>query len=231
MLKQRPWDRFVPEGEQETYRLAGLGGAGGLGLRPALLIIDVQYRSVGDEPLPIRESIRQYPTSCGEVGWKAVEQIVRLVDQFRRSEWPVLYAYVAPKKEYDRDCFANKVPAVMEIPERGYEFVREIAPRTTDICIPKKQASAFFGTPLATYLIGLGVDSLILTGCTTSGCIRASAVDACGFNFKSLIPEDAVFDRSPTSHAVNLFDLASKYADVMPTSELLQQLREIPGAK
>ena len=228
MLKRRPWHGFVPEEEQETYRLAGLGGAGGIGERPALLIIDMQYRSVGEEPQPIREAIRQYPTSCGEAGWKAVEYTAVLIEQFRRNGQPILYSYVAPKLAYDRDRFATKVPGVMMIPARGYEFVREIAPLATDICIPKKHASAFFGTPLATYLIGLGVDSLVLTGCTTSGCIRASAVDACSLNFKILIPEEAVFDRSPTSHAVNLFDLSSKYADVMPMQEVQELLNRIP---
>lgn len=224
MLKRRPWHGIVPEDEQETYRLAGLGGAGGVGERPALLIIDLQYRSVGEKPQPIRESIQQYPTSCGEAGWKAVEYTASLIKQFRRLGRPVLYAYVAPKLSYDHDRFATKVPGVLTIPPRGYEFVKEIAPLPTDICIPKKHASAFFGTPLATYLIGLCVDSLVLAGCTTSGCIRASAVDGCSLNFKILIPEEAVFDRSPTSHAVNLFDLSSKYADVMPTHELQQLL-------
>lgn len=123
--------------------------------------------------------------------------------------------------------FATKVPGVMAIPARGYEFVEEIAPRQTDIVIPKKQASAFFGTSLASYLIGLKVDTLILTGCTTSGCVRASAVDGCQLNFKIVVPEDAVFDRSPTSHAVNLFDMASKYADVMPTADLLMRLHAL----
>ena len=228
MLKRRPWDGYVPEGEQETYRLAGLGHAGGVGKRPALLVIDVQYRSVGDRPQPIREAIRQFPTSCGEAGWKAVEPIAVLIEQFRRNGWPVIYSYVAPKLAYDRDRFAAKVPAVMDIPAHGYDFVREVAPLPSDICVPKKHASAFFGTPLATYLIGLGIDSLVLAGCTTSGCIRASAIDACSLNFKILIPEEAVFDRSPTSHAVNLFDLSSKYADVMPTQDMRKLLDGLP---
>lgn len=227
MTGRRPWDGFVPEGEQETYRLAGLGRPGGIGRHPALLVIDMQYRSVGDEPQPIREAIKQYPTSCGEAGWRAVEHVVRLIDQFRRNNWPILYPYVAEKQSYDRDSFAAKVPGVMDIPARGYEFVEEIAPRASDICIPKKQASAFFGTSLSTYLIGLKVDTLVLTGCTTSGCVRASAVDGCALNFKIVIPEDAVFDRSPTSHAVNLFDIANKYADVMPTADVLARLGSI----
>jgi nicotinamidase-related amidase len=75
--------------------------------------------------------------------------------------------------------------------------------------------------------VGSGIDSLILTGCTTSGCIRASVVDACALNFKSIVPSDAVFDRSPTSHAVNLFDISSKYADVMPSRDVASRLKAL----
>jgi maleamate amidohydrolase len=152
---------------------------------------------------------------------------VRPVELFRERNWPILYPYVAPKSAHDRDSFAAKIPGVMTIPARGYEFVEEIAPRQSDIVIPKKQASAFFGTSLASYLIGLKVDTLILTGCTTSGCVRASAVDGCQLNLKIVVPEDAVFDRSPTSHAVNLFDMASKYADVMSTADLVNRLHSL----
>jgi maleamate amidohydrolase len=224
---KRPWEGVVPDSEIETYRLAGLGAPAGFGARLALVIIDVQYRSVGERPQPIREAIKQYSVSCGEAGWHAVAHIRSLVDVFRERSWPILYPYVASKSAHDRDSFATKVPAVMAIPARGYEFVEEIAPRQTDIVIPKKQASAFFGTSLASYLIGLKVDTLILAGCTTSGCVRASAVDGCQLNFKIVVPEDAVFDRSPTSHAVNLFDMASKYADVMPTADLLKRLHAL----
>lgn len=227
MSNKRPWEGIIPDDEIETYRLAGLGAPGGFGARPALAIIDVQYRSVGEQPQPIREAIKQYSVSCGEAGWQAVAHIRSLLDVFRERNWPILYPYVAPKSAHDRDSFAAKVPGVMAIPARGYEFVEEIAPRPSDIVIPKKQASAFFGTSLASYLIGLKVDTLILTGCTTSGCVRATAVDGCQLNFKIVVPEDAVFDRSPTSHAVNLFDLTSKYADVMPTADLVKRLHSL----
>jgi nicotinamidase-related amidase len=227
---QRPWDGIVPVEDQETYKLAGFGRPGGFGTKPALLIIDVQYRTVGSAPLPIRESLKQYPTSCGDVGWAAVAQIAKLVECFRRRGFPVLYPHIAPKSSYDRGAFATKVPGVMEIPPEGYKFVREIAPLPGDILIPKNQASSFFGTSLASYLVSLGVDSLVFTGCTTSGCVRASVVDACSLNYKTLVPQDAVFDRSPVAHAVNLFDIASKYADVMSTSDAVALIDGIEAA-
>ncbi|WP_234826976.1 isochorismatase family protein [Rhodopseudomonas palustris] len=230
MTSKQPWDDVIPLEERETYALAGLGGAAGFGRRPALLVIDVQYRSMGDRPMPIRDAIKQYPTSCGEAGWRAVAQIAELIELFRGKGWPVIFPHVARKIGHDNGAFSAKIPGIMQIPPEGYEFVREAAPLPGELLLPKTQASAFFGTPLATYLIGGGVDSLVVTGCTTSGCVRASVVDACALNFKSIVPSDAVYDRSPTSHAVNLFDIASKYADVAPTQAVLQRLAALPEA-
>lgn len=226
---ERPWDQVIPQEEQDIYALAGIGGSGGLGKSPALLVIDVQYRSVGDRSRPIKEAIQQYRTSCGEAGWAAIPHISALIGEFRRNRWPVIFPHVARKNDHDRGAFAAKMPAIIHIPDAGYDFVREAAPLSGELCLPKTQASAFFGTPLASYLIGAGVDTLVLTGCTTSGCIRASAVDACSLNFKSVVPSDAVFDRLPTSHAVNLFDIASKYADVLSTDDLIHQLAALRG--
>jgi maleamate amidohydrolase len=225
---KQPWDDVVPLEERETYALAGLGGAAGFGKRPALLVIDVQYRSVGDRPMPIREAIKQYPTSCGEAGWSAILHIADLVRVFRENKWPVIFPHVARKIDHDHGAFSAKIPGIMRILPAGYDFVKEVAPEPGELLLPKTQASAFFGTPLATYLIGGGVDSLVVTGCTTSGCVRASVVDACALNFKSIVPSDAVYDRSPTSHAVNLFDIASKYADVLPTQDVIEKLRTLP---
>jgi nicotinamidase-related amidase len=140
----------------------------------------------------------------------------------------VLYPHVAPKnKATDGGRLAQKVPAIMNIAEKGYEFPPEIAPREGDVLIPKKHPSAFFATPLASHLIDLQADTLVVTGCTTSGCVRGSVVDGFAYNFRVLVPYDAVYDRSATSHAVNLFDMASKYADVGSTAEILDKLRPL----
>jgi len=161
------------------------------------------------------EAIKEFPTSCGDVGWNAMRNIATLLAEFRRNEWPVLYPHVAPKnKATDGGRLAEKVPAIMNVPAKGYEFPAEIAPREGDVLIPKKHPSAFFATPLASHLIDLGADTLVVTGCTTSGCVRGSVVDAFAFNFRSLVPHDAVYDRCNASHAVNLFDMAAKYACV-----------------
>jgi len=224
----KPWDGIISEEEQRAYHAAGFGRASGIGRRPALLIIDVQYRTIGTSPKPFWESIKEYPTSCGEIGWNAMRKIALLLAEFRRNKWPVLYPHVAPKnKATDSGRLAEKVPAIMDIPERGYQFPPEIAPREGDVLLPKKHPSAFFATPLASHLIDLQADTLVVTGCTTSGCVRGSVVDAFAFNFRVLVAEDAVYDRSRVSHAVNLFDMSEKYADVAPTRDVLARLRGI----
>jgi len=224
----KPWDGIISPEEQRAYAAAGFGRRTGLGARPALLIIDVQYRTVGSTPKPFWQAIEEFPTACGEVGWRAVAHIARLLALFRERNWPVLYPYVSPKETFDGGRLADKVPTIMTIARNGYDFVAEVAPRENDILLPKKHPSAFFGTPLASYLINTGADTLVVTGCTTSGCVRGSVVDAFAFNFRVAVPHDAVYDRSKTSHAVNLFDMSEKYADVSSTDELLGELARIP---
>jgi len=220
------WDQAITDDEKKRYKEAGFGGQGSIGKRPALLIIDVQYRTIGTTPKPYWEAIKEYPTSCGDVGWSAVENIKRLVSLFRDRGFPILYPHVAPKNlATDGGRLAEKIPSIMGIDSKGYEFVEEIAPISGDILLPKKHPSAFFGTPLVSHLIDLNVDTLVVTGCTTSGCIRSSVTDAFAYNFKVLVPDDAVYDRSPTSHAVNLWDMNAKYADVHTSSEIISLIK------
>jgi nicotinamidase-related amidase len=219
--EERPWAGIITEDDERAYRAAGFGESSGAGTRPALLVIDVQYRTTGTTPKPYFEAVQEFRTSCGEAAWHAVPNIARLVQAFRDRDLPVLYPYVAPKQAYDAGRLAAKVPSIMDIPERGYDFVEEIAPRDGDILLPKRHPSAFFGTALTSYLIDLGVDQLVVTGCSTSGCVRGSVVDAFSLNFRVTVPHDAVYDRSPTVHAVNLFDMAQKYADVVSTDAAL----------
>lgn len=225
-----PWDGVVTEEEKEIYRAAGFGKPSGMGSRPALLIIDVQYRTVGTTPAPFREAVKEFPTACGQVGWDAVHNIQRVLALFRERGWPVLYPYVSMKESFDTGRLAEKVPALMTVAAKGYEFVREVAPREGDILLPKKHPSAFFGTPLASYLVDLQADTLVVTGCTTSGCVRGTVVDGFAYNFKVAIPHECVYDRGPTAHAVNLFDMSEKYADVMTTEVCLAALRDLAPA-
>ena len=224
---KKPWDGIISAEEQKAYQAAGFGRTSGLGKRPALLIIDVQYRTVGTTPKPFWEAIKEFPTSCGEVAWEAVHNIAKLVAAFRTNGWPILYPYVSQKESFDYGRLSEKMPGIMTVTKRGYDFVAEIAPREGDVLLPKKHPSAFFGTPLTSYLINLGADTVVVTGCTTSGCVRGTVVDAFAYNYRVAVPHDAVYDRSATSHAVNLFDMASKYADVDSTAGILAALGKL----
>lgn len=226
----RPWTGIVPEEDIRRYEAAGFGRPTGFGERAALLIIDVQYRTVGSRPRPYWEAIEEYKTSCGDVAWQAVGHLRPLVEAFRANDLPILYPYVAPKFAYDSGRLGQKVPAIMDVPAEGYGFIEEIAPAPGDILVPKKHPSAFFGTPLTSYLIDLGVDTLVVAGCSTSGCVRGTVVDGFALNFKVVVPEDCVYDRSATAHAVNLFDMAYKYADVLPSADILAHLASRPAA-
>lgn len=227
MSDPAPWHGVISSDDEARYAAAGFGQPTGVGRRPALLIIDVQYRTVGTSPKPFFAAVEEFRTSCGDAGWSAVGHIATLLQAFRERDLPVLYPHVAPKVATDAGRLGGKVPAIMDVPQAGYAFVAEVAPREGDVVLPKKHPSAFFGTPLVSHLIDLGVDTLFVTGCTTSGCVRASAVDAFSYNFRVVIPHQAVYDRSLTVHRANLFDLAQKYADVVDVAAALETLRAL----
>lgn len=224
--KAQPWDGIVPEETQELYRRAGFGARSEAGRRPALLIIDVQYHAVGETPRPLPEALLEHPMNCGEVGWKAIPHIATLLKVFRQRGLPVFYPNVSPRN--DRGGKFGRMPTFSGTAPRGYQIVETIGPREDDIVIPKNYPSSFFATALASHLNSVRVDTLFITGCTTSGCVRATAVDAYSLNYKVVIPYECVFDRSPVSHAVNLFDLASKYADVVTVQEAIELIPARP---
>jgi nicotinamidase-related amidase len=217
----KPWSPVVSTDDEELYRAAGFGHTAGLGQRLALLVIDVQYRTVGHHRVPIVEAMNEYPTACGERGWNAVDRIARLLSSARANDIPVLFPHVAPKTDTTAGGFRLKSPTLASPDAAAYEFVAEAAPLPGERLIPKDHPSAFFGTGLVTSLVQLGVDTVILTGCTTSGCVRASAVDAFSFGFRVGVVAGAVYDRTETVHAVSLFDLQSKYADVISTEDAI----------
>ncbi|MGE3861213.1 MAG: isochorismatase family protein [Burkholderiaceae bacterium] len=193
-----------------------------MGKRPAMLVIDMQYRSLGHEPRPIEQAVLEYKTSCGDRAWRAVPGVSKLIAHFRSLGLPVIFPHVAPKGPNDGGRLADKLPGVLSVPPAGYEFVREVAPAPGEITIAKYHASAFFGTALISHLVDHRIDTLFVTGGTTSGCVRATAVDASSLGFKVVVPFDCVYDRSQTCHAVNLFDLASKYADVVDVDRAIE---------
>ena len=182
----KPWDGIIPRrtSRKPTGRPAS-AAAPASGQRPALLIIDVQYRTVGTEPRPFFEAIKEFPTACGQVGWDAVHHIARVLALFRAKGWPVLYPYVSPKETFDKGPARRQGAGADDGREARLRLRRPGgAARPNDVLLPKKHPSAFFGTPLASYLIERGVDTLVVTGCTTSGCVRGTVVDGFAYNFR-----------------------------------------------
>ena len=227
------WDDILTERDKQVFAAAGYGKRQGFGSRPAVIVVDVNYNFVGDTPEPILESIKKYRNSCGEEGWQGVYQISRLLDAARGKGVPIFYS-TAPsqrsalaagrwhgKNRRGEEDFQRRS-------QDGNEIVREIAPHEGDIVILKDKPSVFFGTPLMSYLHELQVDTLLVAGTTTSGCVRATVVDAFSYNFKVVVAEECVFDRGQASHKVNLFDMQAKYADVVPLEATLNYLDELP---
>ena len=227
--KKRIWDDILTERDRKIYEMTDFGRSTELGIRPALFIIDVTYQFVGDEPKPIFESMKEFPLSCGEAGWKAINNIQILLDIFRNKDIPIIF--VAPelrretanigvtKRQRGKKDFSPAVPKMKSI-------VKEIEPRDGDVVIYKKTASAFFGTPLVSYLNIHSIDTLVTCGVATSGCVRASVVDAFSYGFKVAVVEDCTFDRGEVTHKINLFDMHQKYADVISLEDALTYLKK-----
>jgi maleamate amidohydrolase len=227
------WRSVIGERDQAVYAAAGYGGRLPRGSRPALLVIDTTYGFVGREPLPILESIRDSPNSCGEAGWRSVAVIAELLDVIRSGRWPVVYsAGFTELGIRGVGRWADKHPrSVTASPPDSNTVVAEIAPLPDEPILPKTKPSLFHGTPLLDLLVADRIDTLIVTGGTTSGCVRATVVDAFSHNLGVIVVEDGVFDRGELSHAVNLFEMDQKYADVLPAADVVAWLRELapPG--
>jgi nicotinamidase-related amidase len=166
------------------------------------------------------------PLSCDLE--EPISNIARLLEMSRRAEIPVVFTTVA-YRESDKltaAAFIEKVPALLtlEASTRWAEIDPRIAPRETEPVLNKLFASGFFGTGLPSLLTAAGVDTLIITGASTSGCVRATAVDALQYGFRPVVPREAVGDRNPAAHEANLYDIDAKYGDVVSVESAIEYL-------
>ena len=233
--REQVWDRYLTERDKQVFATGGFGATQGYGKRPAVVVVDVNYAFCGERPEPILESIKRWRASCGAEAWDGVAAIAKLLAAARARGLPVVYTTGARRDDrWDAGSWAWKNPRVTEQPRTqaenldGYTIVPQIAPQSRDIVIYKHKPSAFFGTPLQSFLVQLGVDSILLTGTTTSGCVRATAVDAFSFNYRVALVEEGCFDRSQASHALSLCDLHAKYADVVALEDALRHIEALP---
>lgn len=229
------WDQLLTERDRAVFGEAGYGQKIGFGIRPALLVIDVNYAFVGLRA-PILESIASWPQSTGEEAWEVVDRLTSLLELARHKRVPVIYTTnmsgpVGRAARSRRRLPKRREELAPELVEQGRQIVAEIAPRVEDLVIEKPHASAFAETPLLSVLNGLSIDTVVLTGGTLSGCVRATAVDAAAANFNVAVVEDGTFDRGQASRLLSLFDLNAKYADVVPLSEVFAYLTSLDSEK
>jgi len=196
-----------------------------IGQRPALLAIDLYNLAFAGGPQPVHEAIKENPSSCGIYAWNAIEPLKELFDIVRSKGIPVIYTTGETRREAKPRSVHATYRQKRTVAKDAYEIRDEFKPLPDDVIVYKQRASGFFGTPLIAHLTQLGIDSLIVCGESTSGCVRATVVDAYSYGFHTAMVEECCFDRSILSHKVNLFDLHHKYADVMHLEEVNEQLQ------
>lgn len=223
------WRARIPAEDWARYGAAGYGRSGMAGSRPALLVVDSTNRFVGVGS-SLAESLAVYPGSAGPPAWGAVERAKVLLDACRARGHPVAFTVRDERREVQASQLRrDKHADAPDEPADANEVVAALTPLPGEAVIPKSKPSPFHGTPLLSLLVYRRVDTVVVAGGVTSGCVRASAVDAFSLGFRVVVAEDAVFDRSELSHAVNLFDLCQKYAEVTASGEVARYLLAVRG--
>ncbi len=196
----------------ENYKDKGFASRSGYGERPALLIVDF---------------IVGFTDPTSPLGGEFSSELAAtksLIDSFRDATLPIIYTTIEYDEGFkDAGVFIKKVPS-LSVLLRGSPMCaidERIKPQHDEYIVSKKYASSFFGTNLDTYLRMRGVDTVVITGCTTSGCVRASAVDSLQYGFHTLVVREGVGDRAQGPHEANLFDIDAKYADVVSIGDVL----------
>lgn len=189
----------------------------GLGQRPALVLVDV-INGFTDPSCPLGSDADGVVAACE-----------RLLQAFRAQHLPVFFTTVIYHEEQQASVFRARIPAlnVLQAGSHWVEIDPRVAPVAGEEVIEKQWASGFFKTSLDARLTAAGADSLVVTGLTTSGCVRATAVDGLQFNYPVVVPREAVGDRNELAHEANLFDMNAKYVDVVTVQHVLRHLKEL----
>ncbi len=198
-------------GETEIYEAQGFGNSVGIGDAPALLIVDFVNGFADPEMF-----------GGGNIP-EAIAATVALLDFARARTWPVaMTRMVFADDGSDANMFTAKVPGLLALTETSIagQIVPDLAPMPGELVVRKRTPSAFFGTDLVPWLTARRIDTLFIAGCTTSGCIRASVLDANAHGFRPIVVTDCAGDRAPGPHEANLFDMGQKCADLMPFAEV-----------
>jgi maleamate amidohydrolase len=205
---------------REVYAKAGLGESVTMGSRPAVLVVDFSCGFTDPE------------CTLGTDMTDQVEATKRLLDAARAKGLPIVFTTIGYEASLkDGGLWLQKVPTLgeLQVGGRWVEIDPRLEPRDDETIVLKKGASGFFGTNLASILISQGIDSVILCGATTSGCVRATAVDLLQYGYPTIVPRECVADRAQAPHDANLFDINAKYADVVSVEEALAYVESVPG--
>jgi maleamate amidohydrolase len=202
----------------DVYSRQGFGASSGFGRAPALLLVDF-VNGFNDPDLFGGGNIPD-----------AIANTRRLLAAAREKRIPICFTRVVYADDgSDAGVFCLKAPKLAVLTETSHasQVVDDLAPVKGEYVLRKTQPSAFFGTDLAPWLIRRSVDTLIITGATTSGCVRASVIDSMSYNFRTIVVSDGVGDRAAGPHEANLFDMRQKYADLLTTDEVIQRVRAL----
>ena len=203
--------------ELEVYRKQGFGNSSGIGQRSALLIVDFVNGFANPDQF-----------GGGNIG-EAIENTRDLLAAARTLGLPVAFTRVVYADDgSDAGVFTLKAPPLKQLTQESFssQIVDQLKPQEGEYIVRKTQPSAFFGTNLTAWYVSRGVDTVVVTGCTTSGCVRASVIDSMSYNFKTVVASNCVGDRALGPHEANLFDMEQKYADLMTSSEITAVLHE-----
>jgi maleamate amidohydrolase len=230
---EQPWAELLTEDDRARLAKTRFGRRVGFGRIPALLLVDVQNYMVGP---PNLGDDTGYPFACGDTAREAVSRLAPLVAAARSAAVPVFYARHELRRD-DRDLGVSRLRRDLLNLDgwciegtTGAEFVPSVAPLPDDRVVVKKKWSAFFGTPLLSALVDLGIDTVVVAGGATSSSVRATVVDSTSFNFRTLLVSDCVFDRFRVSHLTALFDMDRQYADVVPRDDVLTHFARLEAS-
>ncbi len=231
-MNMKPWDQYLGDADRAVIERGRFGRRMGFGSRPAVVVIDAQRYMVGE---PGKDA--DWPSSCGDVGRAAMAQLCRVVEQAQASQVPCFFTtFELEASGVDIGVYGRKRSLLSGehwclAGTLGAELSPDLTPSERDIVFVKKKPSGFHGTPLLGYLVERGIDTVIVVGGATSNCIRATVFDSSSYNFRTIVPQEAVFDRIGISHAISLFDMDRQFADVMEVEEVLGYLKQCGAAE
>ena len=221
------WRGFVDEETEEIYSHYKRDVF--VGENPAILMVDVYKASYEGGQQRVIDVIKEHPSSCGERAWAMVEPAKQLLEASRSAGIPITYCTGDTRSSSNKGRATNR--QVLNEHNESYDILEELAPEDGELVVYKQRASAFYGTPLMSHLTQMGIQSLIMGGGTTSGCLRAAVQDAKANGFHVTLVEECCYDRTAMNHMVNLFDMHHKYADVMHLDEVLTHINGIREVK